>query len=384
MKILHLIPPSVLLSTILMLFSACFLLAKPKRGLHDFIGLFWICFVSLAITRRGLQANFGSDALLPFIRITGYFLAYGPFLYLYTRSLMVEKPRLTWKDGLHFLPFLISLILALTTNLRFELAAIGDATLALGPTVYYLYLITGAVSMLTYNVGTIYMLRFHKGRLREFFGNVSEANSLAWVNGICWLFMVGFCVQVTLHGLALSDPWRLYTSELVNATFLAYLLMLSFFIMRQPTIFSAAGPTLEDVGKRPGSPKYAKSGLEAEKARQLLETLLQYMEERKPYLSEDLDINELARAIGTTTNSVSQVLNTLLQKNFYSFVNDYRVKEVATRLQQDEFRNYPIMRVALQCGFNSKSSFNAIFRKYTGLTPSEYRAKVPVREDTPT
>jgi AraC-like DNA-binding protein len=60
--------------------------------------------------------------------------------------------------------------------------------------------------------------------------------------------------------------------------------------------------------------------------------------------------------------------------NFFDLVNGYRVREVQQRLEDEESRQFTILAIAFDAGFNSKTSFNTIFKKHTGMTPSEYRA----------
>ena len=66
-------------------------------------------------------------------------------------------------------------------------------------------------------------------------------------------------------------------------------------------------------------------------------------------------------------------INEQLGKNFYDFINAYRVEAFKAKLQDPKFAAYSILGVALESGFKSKSSFNAIFKKVTGMTPSQYK-----------
>jgi AraC-like DNA-binding protein len=68
-------------------------------------------------------------------------------------------------------------------------------------------------------------------------------------------------------------------------------------------------------------------------------------------------------------------LNEKHKKNLYTFVNEYRVKEVIERFSDPKYNNYTILAIAFDAGFNSKTTFNSIFKNHTGLTPSEFRDK---------
>ena len=99
------------------------------------------------------------------------------------------------------------------------------------------------------------------------------------------------------------------------------------------------------------------------------------MTEEKPYLNEDLTSKEVAQKLNISTNHLSQVINENLGKNFFDFVNGYRVDLAKQKLSDPANNIYTIISLAYDCGFSSKSSFNAIFKKFVGVTPSEFRNK---------
>jgi len=86
-----------------------------------------------------------------------------------------------------------------------------------------------------------------------------------------------------------------------------------------------------------------------------------------------LTLQELADELSIASHQLSQVINDRLQKNFFDFINSYRVEEVQVRLLAPEAQNLTILAVALDSGFSSKSSFNTIFKKHTQMTPTEYK-----------
>jgi AraC-like DNA-binding protein len=95
-----------------------------------------------------------------------------------------------------------------------------------------------------------------------------------------------------------------------------------------------------------------------------------YMENKKPYLQSKLTIKQLADMLSIQSYQLSVILNDHLKKNFFDFINEYRIEEVKNEIKYN--KNYTLLGIAYDCGFNSKSSFNRIFKNYTGLTPSEY------------
>jgi AraC-like DNA-binding protein len=97
------------------------------------------------------------------------------------------------------------------------------------------------------------------------------------------------------------------------------------------------------------------------------------MDETRPYRNSYLTLQELADALSISAHNLSQVINTRLGKNFYDFVNGYRVEEVKHRLRDPKYQHLTILAIGLEAGFNTKSTFNAFFKKHTGVTPSRYR-----------
>lgn len=104
----------------------------------------------------------------------------------------------------------------------------------------------------------------------------------------------------------------------------------------------------------------------------LFNKLLKYMEEEKAFMEPNLTLTELANRLGTNRNNLSRLINTKTDKNFFNFINEYRVNEVKEALKNPQNQNYTLLAIAFECGFNSKSSFNSVFKKFTGLTPSQY------------
>ncbi|WP_310395807.1 helix-turn-helix transcriptional regulator [Hymenobacter sp.] len=101
------------------------------------------------------------------------------------------------------------------------------------------------------------------------------------------------------------------------------------------------------------------------------EKLRQLMAEEQPWLEPELTLAELAHRLRTNTSLLSHVINTGCGQNFNDFVNSYRVAEAERKLQDPRFAHYSLVGIALEAGFNSKSTFNRVFKKLTGRTPGE-------------
>ena len=99
---------------------------------------------------------------------------------------------------------------------------------------------------------------------------------------------------------------------------------------------------------------------------------IEYMKVEKPYLDGDLSLPKLVEQFDVHPNYLSQVINEREHKNFYDYVNAYRVEEFKRLISDPQKRNLTILALAFECGFKSKSAFNKCFKKMTGQTPSEY------------
>jgi len=132
----------------------------------------------------------------------------------------------------------------------------------------------------------------------------------------------------------------------------------------------------EAAPEEPQPLKYEKSRLDDHILAAYAEELMQLMDSQKPYRNPDLTLGELAQAIGLTTNILSQVINSHFKQNFYAFVSHYRLKETLELMNKPENADKNILELAFTAGFNSKTTFNATFKKELGETPRSYRKRI--------
>ncbi len=111
------------------------------------------------------------------------------------------------------------------------------------------------------------------------------------------------------------------------------------------------------------------------------EKLEQYVRDEKPFLKPDLSLQELATALGTNTSVLSRLINQGFDQNFNDFINAYRVEVFKEKLLEPGKQHLTLLAIALDCGFNSKATFNRAFRKVTGQSPSEYLRQVKSRKE---
>jgi AraC-like DNA-binding protein len=212
------------------------------------------------------------------------------------------------------------------------------------------------------------LLRRHRKRIRDQFSDLAKVNLL-------WL-------QLLTYGL--GGIWCLvifFRSDiLVMEGIVVFVFLIGFFGVRQTDIFS---PRQADPDDGQPKKKYPKSGLTDETSEKLHETLMQLMVEETPYKNSELSINDLSSKLGVHPNYLSQIINQKERKNFYDFVNTYRIEEFKRLVAMPKNQRFTLLSLAFDCGFNSKSSFNRYFKKATGQTPSEYFATL-TREEVPT
>ena len=145
--------------------------------------------------------------------------------------------------------------------------------------------------------------------------------------------------------------------------------ILSFYGLKQRRLF-AKEPSIPPVDER-----YRSSGLAAEKKETIRALLTSYFNNEKPYLNPELNMHMLSEALDVPKHQLTEVLNSEIGKNFFCFVNEYRVEAVKKKLMNNR-RNYSVEAIGYECGFNSKSTFYTVFRQITGMTPAEFESSI--------
>jgi len=121
--------------------------------------------------------------------------------------------------------------------------------------------------------------------------------------------------------------------------------------------------------------KYKKANLPKEKAKEIKTRLNKLMKTDKPYLNPTLNLSDLSEMVDMTTNQLSQILNEFIGKNFYDYVNSFRLEYFLELYKNPKYKKFTLLSVAYECGFNSKTTFNSFFKKTLGKTPSTYFKK---------
>ncbi len=171
---------------------------------------------------------------------------------------------------------------------------------------------------------------------------------------VIWLFLTGINFELFEMGVATVtyNPLWIAFSLIIYWVIAEVMLKPRYFFTQ--TFFS-------------GTNGYSMEKLESDKS-----ILLKTMEEDHPYMDPSLSLDKLAVQTDMNPKYLSLILNTTLNKNFYEFVNEYRIEKVKELLLSPNLKHLTIAAIANEAGFNSKSSFNSIFKKYTNLTPKEF------------
>lgn len=336
-------------------FGVSLLLSREKRSRFNVIlGCFMLSlsgnFLNMFLLNQGWASfNFGAF----------FGLSYGPLCLLYTRSLIYAGKKIHRNDLLHFVPSVLALLGLLIATQGF----------------------TALTNSLVFTVLVVLQLSFYLvlayrqvGWYRRTLKNVSSefiSINLSWLQYL--ILSLGIVFAIVLVEALVVD------NELLdNAVVIGIYVYVLFFVnsiywkgLKHPQIFNGLSAEAKALTKEIAA-KYSHSSLMELQAKEYLNQLEAYMREHRPHLRYNITIEELSEATGISARHLSQVVNQRLNKNFYDFINGYRVEE-AKRLLTDKVKALRVNEVMYDSGFSSKSTFNAVFRKATGQTPSEYR-----------
>jgi AraC-like DNA-binding protein len=240
---------------------------------------------------------------------------------------------------------------------------------------------------LAYAVASLVLLRRHRAHVQALYSNLRGV-SLQWLvvlaglNTVCWIAaLVAFALRIT----GAADATAASAIVPISSTVLIF--VTGYFQLGQAEIFKgqpavevevepaavvpappASAPAPEPPAPR--APAYARARLADDDAAGVEDRMRAAMSERRLYQRPGLTLAELADEVAATPHEVSQVLSTRLQRNFYTFINEHRIEHVKAGLTGPE---RPLLDLAFEAGFQSKSTFNSAFRKATGMTPREFR-----------
>jgi len=360
------------------LFFAVLLLQKKPRALHDKILFYWMVYLGL-FTALYTFSNHELFAQINHISsfIISLFLLHGPFLFLYVDSLTSGRRKFSPRSLTHFVPFsffFIYLVIAgwfpqYSEKIRMDHVAIGVEP----PLVFVVFLIITAISGPVYFWVTFMKINKIRKSILNNYSTTKDINlewlkTLIYIFGLIWSALI---ITAVIHHVFHYFSMTFCTDGLF-LSLSAFIILVGFFGLRQKEIFTRfQEPDIEFVTDP--KVKYQNIPLSETEMADYIAKINGIMEQKKPYLDPELTLPALAALIDIPSYQLSRVINEKFGRNFFDFINGYRVNEVKEKINDPAFQNLSILGIAFECGFNSKSAFNRIFKKMTGLTPSEYK-----------
>jgi AraC-like DNA-binding protein len=308
---------------------------------------------------------------IPFLVIP---LVYGPLLFLYVRTLISEEPKWHWTDLSHFAPFVVFL------GLAFLFRTNADETISLpvwahpGRLAKMIYELLVFSSFTVYSILVYILLTRHRKAIREEFSFSSSKITLTWLLFVSITVYASYLLTFLSAGIQMLVIHLPFDPKIFSFTGLTlFSFAFSFYGHQQAQIFSKASSTpIPPENESANLAKYAKSGLHGEDLRKLVKAIEDLMDRKKLFLNPELSLAEVSEELVIPRHHLTQAMNTELGKNFYAYINELRVKKFMEMVVDAKYKDYTFLAIAFECGFNSKSTFNAVFKRITGFTPSEY------------
>jgi AraC-like DNA-binding protein len=372
---------SLLITGIIQGFFLILLLkSKRKNAISDYLLMTWFGIVSF-------QLMFYYDNLSPapfspnFMQILGFYLPLlsSPILYLYVYSFSLGNDFLWTKFWIHLLPYSIFCLICFYLNfIDSSNITFNNGLPNFGVNFPYwlknILTIPLAIIPAFYTILSLLALIKYQKMIPENYSYTEKIN----LNWLKWIVISLLLVFVTLfplitYGVNLGLVSQKNLFAVVGSILTFYLFFIGFFGLQQTTVFMNIVDETISKSTTDSKPNYKNSGLKDEIIDNLFQKLSLHMAENKPYLDENLSLATLAQQLDLTSNQLSQIINQKTSSNFFNFINSYRVEAVKVRLKDPAFAHYSILAIGYDCGFQSKSSFNKIFKQMVGKTPLEFQ-----------
>ncbi|MGV8962082.1 MAG: helix-turn-helix domain-containing protein [Candidatus Saccharimonadaceae bacterium] len=360
-------------------FFSLLLFQKKSRMVHDNILIVWLIYLGLFIGGYSLYSHelFTQFNLLS-ASFVSLFMLQGVFLYLYVYRLVSKQKRFSKKILLHLLPFaafnIYLFVASYFPDIAHEIRLENVHTNVHHPFLFQLFLVVTLLSGPFYFLLTLRLFKKHDINIFNNFSSTDDID-LEWLRklvivfGMVWTALI--IVTVIHHVFNLFS--MVFCTDSLFLTLSIFVILIGYFGLKQKFIFEIESEPEQSVPTEEKM-KYSGSTLKEDEATKYTEQLAGYMLKEKPYLNPELTLTELASQIDISTHYLSQIINEQFKLNFFEYVNHFRVEEVKSRINNPKFESYSLLGIALDSGFNSKSSFNRIFKKFTNQTPSQFKS----------
>jgi AraC-like DNA-binding protein len=289
----------------------------------------------------------------------------------------VQPSRRFYRQSLwHFMPCYLILLLSIPAFLetKAEKLALLKELEEQGQVLEPLEMVVFAflfVQCVVYIVLSYWRILQHQHNLKKV-SSSQEGTDLRWflhfLNGVA-LLLLFWVVEITFYSNFLDGKmsWIYWLGTFY----------LGFYAIQQKEIYPFAAQELVEIEaiiqEKPVINTIASVVDESQK-----EQLLHLMESEKPYLDPELSLLKLAQLMQCSTHELSHLINQGFERNFYQFINAYRIEESKRLLQDQKLDHLNILAIGFEAGFNSKTTFNTTFKQLVGMSPLEFR-KRPIK-----
>lgn len=339
---------------------------KFEKALNAFLVILFIHLVIKLSLLVVLKSNFLYNN-----NSSGFGAAYGPLLYLATRFFISPEVRLR-TILLHMAPLPLFTLVFLVNSAGYLEGMISPGFIN---AYSFIYQLCSAASLIIYPLLSWQLLNKHE---KEY--DPASLHKLKLLDAIIHILLTGILLGIffIISYYMKTGKWDLNPWVLPYICFLVLLIMILRYKMEPaPPLQKVAETVITDVAADVIPDRhYKKSALDEARMDAYETSIRAFMEKSKIYLEPEISLEDLSERANIPKHHITQLLNERLLKNFYTFINEYRIAEAMTKLKDPDL-DINILSLAYDCGFNSKSSFNNYFKKITGLTPSAYRKKIP-------
>ena len=305
---------------------------------------------------------------------TAYWLE-GPLLLWYTRSLVYKNYSLRKFDLLYLLPFAIYLIYisvtfySLSDSNKVDILRPYDTSNS--SFFHHSIGLTRELLRLLFSVLCIIEIKRCRQQIRNRYSSIEKID-LGWLNLLVvsflfvhiWALLVSFSIILSVH--AKLDINFANLGLFGNYATLGIVTGLIYFGIKFSSIFEG----MENPSEASSVP-----ATNQEIPAEVIQSIEDYMQTKKPFLANILTLEQLSSQMDMPPRTLSNIINRHFKRNFFEFINEYRIEEAKRQLSSPENKNKTIIDIMDQSGFNSKATFNTFFKKLVGVTPSQYRAK---------
>jgi AraC-like DNA-binding protein len=359
------------------LLGTALFLAKNNRIANRILGaLAWVVAIYISAAVMASSGVYLRYPQLSYV-LDPLFFCVSPLFYLYVRAIVSPAP-LRPRDAWHLAPAIAVAICLIPWYLKpawekglFMLQLQQGAF----PVWFYLKSIALLVQGIAYVALILWTLYRHGKTMARPLRDASAyiSRNARFVIGVMAVFLMAGAFRV-LRFFGYFDQFNLQENLILPLMAAVLIYLVSYTALRHPErIYGPPDP----------AKKYERSGLSREAAEAGLARLTAQMSAEKPYMDEGLTLQDLASRVGLAPNHLSQVINENWKMGFHEFLNSYRVKAAETMLLDPAHRDRSILEIANEAGFNSKSAFNAAFRRHRGMTPSEFRQSSQAAPESP-